>query len=182
MRLGAGILAVVLGASACGSSGTAPDDARPNAPFTTDAATYTATRTSSSPRAFTTELTIGYRYTNATEAPIQLNQCPSLTVGPLIAFVYDDGHQSTSPIGYNNTSGACLSGLQPIVVAPGETRRDSFRAVGSTILDANTNLPIWTMEGQFRLAVEAKICPTPTTCTPAPDAQLRSTPFTVRLR
>jgi hypothetical protein len=175
-----GMMLLAAGVCSC-STATNPED-QTGAPFTTDATTYTAKRVSgTAPNVRVYGFTAVTRYTNRTATPIQLPTCSTQSAGPLYGFTNLDDPLPTGWIVYGIGAFVCLAGEQWIVVAPGATRVDTLHLEGTALVNVETGtVSPWVVEGQFRIFFQAMSCPSPDTCSPAPDEQRRSSPFTVR--
>ncbi len=79
-----------------------------------------------------------------------------------------------------NAAWACVGHENPIAVAPGATRIDTFHIAGPNAWPSGSSQHFGVLEGRFRLGYQAQFCRAQTGCD-LPDSLARSNEFEVQL-
>ncbi len=143
-------------------------------PFRTDRASYAAVVESSWGNWTTYGFDVVTSFTNVTGDTLLLARCMPTDTHPMYAVFQLEPAGGTS--GYDPTW-ACVGGVSPIVVAPGEVRVDSLHLAGPVSFDETTNRAIGSSAGTYAIGFQLSCAPAGS-CTIA-DSQSTSTPFTV---
>jgi hypothetical protein len=141
IRIISAFLTVIAGGSCDGARTASPGDQM----LTTDSASYTA-------------IPVGYdqvvvnvvtRFHNTTSAAVSIDRClPTEHYPPYDVELVRP--QSTEGAGYN-PSWACVGGVSPIVIAPGETRTDTLTLHGPDAYDNRLGKYLGVLAGTFRV-------------------------------
>lgn len=139
----------VLLAALC-SSCSALTDTSPSVTVRTSQRTYIAEAVGGPGLRPRYEFTLVVETENRGITSVQLNRCAADATTPMFGISLVDA-TGTERSAYDG-AWACLGGIPPIVLAPGETRSDTFEISGPTIHDGYTGAPRGLLDGRMRLS------------------------------
>jgi hypothetical protein len=76
---------------------------------------------------------------------------------------------------------ACVGGVPPAVVLPGEERTDTLRIMGPSAYDGITHEPLGVLQGRFQIGYDTQGCASSDPSCSLAGSYIRSNVFDVRL-